>query len=147
MKPRRRRKFGPSRVRKLGLRRRRKRGNLIMAMLRHLPNLVKLVYRLFTDPRVSRFDRALFAVVLAYVFSPFDLLPDWLGVFGLTDDLYLVGLSLGRLLRNAGPDLLLEHWDGKPRALGYMIESIEDVGSKLPNSIRRVLRGTVFPQT
>ena len=139
MRPRRRRKFS--------LRRRPRRGNLIMSMLRHLPNLVKLVYRLFRDPRVSVFDRALFAVVIAYVFSPFDLLPDWLGMFGLTDDLYLVGLSLSRLLRNAGPDLLLEHWDGKPKALGYMIESVEDVGSKLPASIRSVLQGTVFPKT
>jgi uncharacterized membrane protein YkvA (DUF1232 family) len=137
----------PRRRRKFGLRRRKPRGNLIMAMLRHLPNLVKLVYRLFTDPRVSGFDRALFAIVIAYVISPFDLLPDWLGMFGLTDDLYLVGLSLARLLRNAGPDLLLEHWDGKPKALGYMIESVEDVGSKLPSSIRRVLHGTVFPKT
>jgi len=137
----------PRRRRKFSLRRRRRRGNLITAMLRHLPNLVKLVYRLFTDPRVSVFDRALFAVVIAYVLSPFDLLPDWLGMFGLTDDLYLVGLSLGRLLRNAGPDLLLEHWDGRPKALGYMIESVEEVGSKLPSAIRRILHGTVFPQT
>ena len=89
----------------------------------------------------------LFAIVIAYVFSPFDLLPDWLGMFGMTDDLYLVGLSLARLLRNAGPDLLLEHWDGRPKALGYMIESVEEVGSKLPASIRRVLHGTVFPKS
>ncbi len=134
------------RRRKLSIRRRPRRGNLITAMLRHLPNLAKLVYRLFTDSRVSPFDRALFAVVIAYILSPFDLLPDWLGMFGLTDDLYLVGLSLSRLLRNAGPDLLLEHWDGKPKALGYIIESIEEVGSKLPRSVRSVLRGTVFPR-
>ena len=131
------------RRRKLGIRRRPRRGNLITSMLRHLPNLVKLVYRLFTDARVSAFDRALFAVVIAYVLSPFDLLPDWLGMFGLTDDLYLVGLSLARLLRNAGPDLLLEYWDGRPKALGYLLESIEEVGSKLPRSVRSVLRATV----
>jgi uncharacterized membrane protein YkvA (DUF1232 family) len=128
---------------KLGIRRGSRRGNSIKSMLRLLPNLVKLIFRLFTDSRVSVFDRALFAVVIAYVLSPFDLLPDWLGVFGLTDDLYLVGLSLARLLHNAGPDLLLEHWDGKPKALGFLIESVEDVGSVLPRSVRSVLRGTV----
>lgn len=131
-------------VRKLRVRRRTRRVNFIAAAIRHLPNLVKLVFRLLTDARVSRFDRALFATVIAYVLAPFDLLPDWLGIFGLTDDLYLVGLSLARLVRRAGPDVLLEHWQGSPKALGYLIESIERVGSLLPRRVRRILRGTVF---
>jgi uncharacterized membrane protein YkvA (DUF1232 family) len=108
-----------------------------------LPNLLKLVYRLFTDARVSVLDRALFATVIAYVLSPFDLLPDWLGMFGLTDDFYLIGLSLARLLKRAGPDVLLEYWEGTPKALGYLIESIEDVGSKLPGAVRGILRNMV----
>jgi uncharacterized membrane protein YkvA (DUF1232 family) len=131
-------------ARKLQLRRRTRRVNFIAAAIRHLPNLVKLVFRLLTDARVSIFDRALFATVIAYVLAPFDLLPDWLGIFGLTDDLYLVGLSLARLVRRAGPDILLEHWQGSPKALGYLIESIERVGSLLPRRVQRILRGTVF---
>jgi uncharacterized membrane protein YkvA (DUF1232 family) len=129
--------------RKRPLLRRRRRINPIRRMLAHLPNLLKLVYRLFTDARVSVFDRALFATVIAYVISPFDLLPDWLGMFGLTDDFYLVGLSLARLLTRAGPDILLEYWEGTPKALGFLISSIEDVGSKLPKSVRSILQGVV----
>ena len=130
---------------RFGIRRRRRgrRTSFIASMLRHLPNLLKLIFRLFTDPRVSVLDRALFATVIAYVISPFDLLPDWLGMFGLTDDFYLIGLALSRLLRHAGPDILLEHWEGSPRALGYLIESIDRVGSRLPTPVRRILRRTV----
>lgn len=115
-----------------------------MTMFRQLPNLFKLVVKLFQDARVSLFDRALFATVIAYVLTPVDLLPDWLGLFGLTDDLYLVGLSLARLLKRAGPDLLLEYWEGTPKALGYLIESIERVGARLPGPIRNILRGMAF---
>ncbi len=124
--------------------RRRRRSNPVVSMLRQLPNLLKLVIKLFQDARVSLFDRALFATVIAYVLTPVDLLPDWLGLFGLTDDLYLVGLSLARLLRHAGPDLLLEYWEGTPKALGYLIESIEKVGARLPGPIRNILRGMAF---
>jgi uncharacterized membrane protein YkvA (DUF1232 family) len=124
--------------------RRRRRANPVVSMIRQLPNLLKLVVKLFQDARVSMFDRALFATVIAYVLTPLDLLPDWLGLFGLTDDLYLVGLSLSRLLRNAGPDLLLEYWQGTPKALGYMLESIEKVGARLPRPIRNILRGMAF---
>jgi uncharacterized membrane protein YkvA (DUF1232 family) len=130
-------------VRRRGLLRRR-RGFSLTNMLQLLPKLFKLLLRLFQDSRVSIFDRALFATVVAYVLTPFDLLPDWLGAIGLTDDLYLVGLSLSRLLRRAGPNLLLEYWEGSPKALGYLIESIEEIGSRLPKAIRRILQGTVF---
>ena len=131
-------------VQKLLRRRKRRRGNSVVRMLRQLPNLLKLLMRLLLDARVSVFDRALFVTVVAYVLAPFDLLPDWLGALGLTDDLYLIGLSLSRLLERAGPDLLLEHWSGSPKALGYLIASIERVGARLPGAVRNLLRGTVF---
>jgi uncharacterized membrane protein YkvA (DUF1232 family) len=130
-------------ARRRGLLRRRRKSSLT-SLLRLLPKLLKLVVKLFRDSRVSIFDRALFATVVAYVLTPLDLLPDWLGAIGLTDDLYLVGLSLARLLRRAGPNLLLEYWEGSPKALGYLIESIEEVGAKLPRAVQRILQGTVF---
>jgi uncharacterized membrane protein YkvA (DUF1232 family) len=137
----------PGRPKKRVLRRKRpllrRRKNPVKRMLSHLPNLLRLVYRLFTDARVSILDRALFATVIAYVLSPFDLLPDWLGMFGLTDDFYLIGLSLSRLLKRASPDILLEYWQGSPKALGWLIESIEDVGAKLPRTVRSLLRNMV----
>jgi len=125
------------------LRRRRRRPS-ITRLLRQLPNLFRLVVDLIRDPRVPGFDRALFAAIVAYVISPFDLIPDWMGVFGLTDDFYLVGLGLKRLVNSAGPDILLEYWRGSPKTLGYIVESIERVGSALPRRIRSALRGTVF---
>jgi uncharacterized membrane protein YkvA (DUF1232 family) len=112
-------------------------------LLRELPNLVKLLVRLLRDVRVSKLDRVLFGAVIAYVLMPADLLPDFLGILGLTDDLYLIGLSLNRLFARAGADILLEHWDGNPRALGYLLEGIEDVGGLLPARIRNALRGLV----
>lgn len=126
-----------------GMLRRRRRPPLAR-LIKQLPNLLRLVYNLFTDARVPVLDKALFATVIAYVIAPFDLLPDWLGMFGLTDDFYLVGLTLSRLLRSASPDLLLEHWRGSPKALGYIIESIEEVGARLPAGVRNILRGISF---
>lgn len=112
-------------------------------LLRELPNLVKLLVRLLRDMRVSKLDRLLFGAVVFYVLLPADLLPDFLGFLGLTDDLYLIGLALNRLFARAGADILLEHWDGNPRALGYLIEGVEEVGALLPSRIRSALRGLV----
>ncbi len=91
------------------------------------------------DARVSTLDKAIFGFVLFYVLTPADLIPDFLGFLGWFDDVYLVGMALTRLLGGIGPDLLLEHWDGDPRELGYLLERVSDVGRLLPNPIRRTL--------
>ena len=114
-----------------------------LKLLRELPNLVKLLVRLMRDARVAKVDKALFGAVMAYVLLPIDLLPDFLGFIGLVDDLFLIGLSLNRLFSRAGADLLIEHWDGDPRALGYFLEGIEEIGQLLPPSVRNALRGLV----
>jgi uncharacterized membrane protein YkvA (DUF1232 family) len=115
----------------------------VSRLLRELPNLFRLLVSLMTDPRVSRVDRILFGGVMAYVLLPADLLPDFIGFLGLADDLYLVGLALNRLFSHAGPEILLEHWQGNPRALGYLLEGIEEIGSVLPKKVRSALKGFV----
>jgi uncharacterized membrane protein YkvA (DUF1232 family) len=112
-------------------------------LLRELPNFFKLLVRLLRDPRVSKLDRGMFGMAIAYVLLPFDLLPDFLGFLGLADDLYLIGLTLNRLFTRAGATLMLEHWDGNPRALGYLLEGVEEIGALLPTRIQNALRRLV----
>ena len=130
-------------MRRIRLGRSRQRRRSAVKLLRELPNLFRLLIRLIRDPRVSRFDRILFGVVMTYVLLPADFIPDFMGFLGLADDLYLVGLALNRLFSHAGPDLLLEHWEGSPRALGYLIEGVEEIGSLLPRRVRNALKGFV----
>ncbi|MEO5511810.1 MAG: YkvA family protein [Longimicrobiales bacterium] len=111
-------------------------------LIRELPSLLKLLFRLMIDRRVPAKDKALFALVAAYVISPLDLIPDFGGLLGLVDDLYLVGLSLGRLMASAGEDILMEHWDGDARSLGFLIEGVESLGGMLPEGIRNALGTT-----
>ena len=124
-------------------RRRKSRKKTAVKLLRELPNFLKLLVRLLRDARVSKLDRMLFGTVIAYVLLPVDMLPDFLGVLGLTDDLFLIGLALNRLFGHAGSDVLLEHWDGNPRALGYLLEGVEEIGALLPRYLRTALRGMV----
>lgn len=108
-------------------------------LLRELPNMFKLVFRLLRDAEVPRVDKLLVGAALVYMLTPLDLIPDVFGVFGLVDDLYLLGLALGRLVASSGPDLLLRHWDGDPRNLGYLVEAVEELGVSLPPNVRRGL--------
>jgi uncharacterized membrane protein YkvA (DUF1232 family) len=113
------------------------------AMIRNLPNFLLLLLRLLRDSRVSKLDKAFFGFVIFYTLAPADLIPDVFGLFGLFDDVYLIGLALTRLLGRAGPDILLDHWDGDPGDLGYLLERSGDVGGLLPRRIGRTLRKVV----
>jgi uncharacterized membrane protein YkvA (DUF1232 family) len=112
-------------------------------LIRELPHLLRLLGRLIRDPRVALLDKLIFGFVVAYTLTPVDLIPDILSPLGLVDDLYLLGLSLARMFARAGPDLLLEHWDGEPAALGYLVEGVEQIGGLLPGPVRRVLRRSI----
>jgi uncharacterized membrane protein YkvA (DUF1232 family) len=128
----------------LGRRRRRKGPRqLVRSLLRELPNLFRLVYRLIRDPEVARFDKLLFGAVAIYMLTPLDLIPDVLGVLGWVDDMYLLGLALGRLMTSAGPERLLRHWQGDPHTLGYLVEGVDELGAELPHRIRRALQGII----
>src|SRR5690606_20050009 len=119
--------------------RRRKRRNAARSLVRELPNLFKLVFRLLRDPDVPRANKVLFGAVAVYMLTPLDMVPDFLGVLGWVDDLYLLGLALGRLMGSADPNVLLRHWDGNPKALGYLIEGVEEIGGTLPKKVQGAL--------
>lgn len=52
------------------------------------------LYLACRDPRVPWYARALAAGVVAYAFSPIDLIPDFIPVLGYLDDLVIVPVGL-----------------------------------------------------
>ena len=110
------------------------------AILRDIPAFLKLLARLARDPRVSTLDKAVVAAVLVYLVSPIDLIPDWIApVVGQVEDVYFLALALGRLLNNAGMDVLLDHWDGDEATLELALNALDGLSSFLPAPVRAVL--------
>ena len=90
------------------------------AMSRFLPDCVVLFGPLLRDPRLARRHKLLVAGVVAYLATPFDLVPDFLPVVGQLDDAIIAALVLRRVLRGAGPQLLAEHWPGPAESLALL---------------------------
>lgn len=109
------------------------------ALLPVLPRFLRLLGGLLRDRRVPWGDKALLAGVLLYVVSPLDLIPDVLGVLGWTDDLFLIGLAVRRLVLGAGEEVVAAHWSGSREALGSLREGLEDLGGLLPGPVKRGL--------
>src|SRR6185295_7772663 len=61
------------------------------------------------DPRTPWIAKAVAFSVAAYAFSPIDLIPDFVPVLGLLDELILVPAGLWLALRLIPPAVLAEH--------------------------------------
>jgi len=115
----------------------------IKNLLLFIPNLILLCVRLMKDSRVSNTDRALVAAAVIYAIIPLDLIPDMIPFVGQIDDLYLISLTLLRLLDCADPRLVREHWNGGGDVV-QLVESMVTISAKLlPKRIRRVLTSRV----
>ncbi len=57
------------------------------------------LYVAYRDPRVPWYARLVAALVVAYAFSPLDLIPDVVPVLGYLDDLILLPLGIALALR------------------------------------------------
>ncbi len=75
---------------------------------RALKQEVYALYLAFRDPRTPWFGKAFAALVVAYAFSPIDLIPDFVPVLGYLDDLVLLPLGVIIALRMIPPEVMAD---------------------------------------
>ena len=78
-------------------------------VLFHLPNLIRLYWRLLRDPRVYLWPKALLVGALAYVAFPFDLIPDFIPFVGEIDDLVILVVAARWFIQWCPPEVVREH--------------------------------------
>ncbi len=116
-------------------------------LLMFLPNLIKLCFRLLRDQRVSTADKALFAGAIIYAVVPLDLIPDVLPFVGQIDDVYLIALTLLRLVNRSDEKVLRELWTGGGDVV-QLARSIAGIAPMLlPQRVNRVLTERVEIKT
>src|SRR5438552_8513617 len=114
-------------------------------LLMFLPNMIVLCARLMVDSRVPRTERAVFAAAIIYAIIPFDFIPDMIPFVGQIDDLFLISLTLLRLIDRADDKIVREHWRGGGDVV-QLAESVATIAPLLmPRRIARVLIAKVKP--
>lgn len=111
--------------------------------LMFLPNMVRLLGRLLKDSRVPSAEKALFLGAIIYVISPLDLIPDIFPFIGQVDDIYVVSLTLLRLINRTDERVVREHWPGGGDIVS-LADSIASIAPLLlPKRVHRVLSSRV----
>jgi uncharacterized membrane protein YkvA (DUF1232 family) len=82
--------------------------------LRALPDLVRLARRMLTDPRTPMRHKVALGVLVVWLISPIDLVPEFLPGIGPLDDIVAAAVILGWIGRQTGTARLRELWPGDP---------------------------------
>lgn len=85
--------------------------------LRLLPDVIRVLRRLAADPTIPRGVRIRLWLLLGYLLTPIDLIPDFIPVVGYADDAIIVALALRSVARRAGGEALDRHWPGTTEGL------------------------------
>lgn len=112
-------------------------------MLMFLPNMVKLLANLLKDARVPTAEKALFLAAIVYVISPLDFIPDIFPFIGQVDDIYVVSLTLLRLVNRSDESVVRQHWRGGGDIVS-LANSVAGLAPKfLPKRVIRVITSDV----
>lgn len=77
--------------------------NFLFKLLEFMKNVAK-------DERIPPEDKKVLIVLLALIASPFDIIPDWIPIFGQLDDLILLSIILDYFYNHLDQRVLLSHY-------------------------------------
>jgi uncharacterized membrane protein YkvA (DUF1232 family) len=81
-------------------------------LIAFVPDLVRLVRSLLQDRSVDGRARFALGVLLVWLVSPIDLIPEFIPVLGPLDDVVVAVLVLRYVRRRIGADAVLARWSG-----------------------------------
>ena len=92
-------------------------GMTVAKFARLLPDTLRLVRNLARDPALARSTRWSLWLLLAYLACPIDLVPDFIPIIGIADDVIIAAVVLRHVVRHSGADVRRVHWTGTPEGL------------------------------
>ena len=77
--------------------------------MKFLKDLIQFVRSVAEDVRIPDRDKKVLLGLLALIISPFDIIPDWIPIIGLLDDVILMAVVLDYLFNVLDQAILLSH--------------------------------------
>lgn len=90
-----------------------------------LPDIGALFYRLFRDKRVPIKTKVIVGMVISYLASPLDILPDFIPLIGKIDDLALSFYALNKIINEIPIYIIEENWQGEKDIILLVKEGVK----------------------
>jgi uncharacterized membrane protein YkvA (DUF1232 family) len=108
----------------------------VKALLRALPDVVRLITRLVGDPVLPRAAKIALGAAAVYLLSPVDLIPDFIPLVGWVDDALLAAVLLDGILNWVDRGLVLKYWPGNPASLDTLARTARLLSIWVPRRLK-----------
>jgi len=108
----------------------------VKALLRALPDVVRLITRLVGDPVLPRAAKIALGAAAVYLLSPVDLIPDFIPLVGWVDDALLAAVLLDGILNWVDRGLVLKYWPGSPASLDTLARTARLLSIWVPRRLK-----------
>ena len=98
-----------------------RRGANLTEVARLVPDLARLLLRLSTDPAIPVRLRGRIFIAIAYNVQPINLIPDFVPVIGLADNLLVTLWAVRSTVRGVGHEVIDRYWTGTPAGLAMLL--------------------------
>jgi uncharacterized membrane protein YkvA (DUF1232 family) len=78
--------------------------------MKFFKDLKKFLFDVANDERIPGRDKKVLLAMIALMISPIDLIPDWIPLFGLLDDLIILSIILDYFFTVLDSQILLSHY-------------------------------------
>ncbi len=98
--------------------------------MKKIKELIQFVQNVAGDARIPEKDKRILLVLIALILSPFDIIPDWIPVIGILDDIIILAVVLDYFFNHLDQEILLSHYPWGMKSY-LRIRKISRVISKL----------------
>jgi uncharacterized membrane protein YkvA (DUF1232 family) len=97
-----------------------RRGQSVTEVVRLVPDLARLLARVSRDRTIPLRVRVRIFIAIAYNAQPLNLIPDFVPVIGLVDNVAIILWAVRSTVRHAGPEAITRHWPGTTDGLATL---------------------------
>jgi uncharacterized membrane protein YkvA (DUF1232 family) len=105
--------------------------------MRFFKDLRDFIRNVANDERIPARDKKVLLALVALIISPFDIIPDWIPIIGMLDDLVLLAVVLDYLFNVLDNEILLSHYPWGMKSFAALRRTARIFALLTPQFIKR----------
>lgn len=102
-----------------------------------LSDLVSFLKNVANDPRIPERDKAVLAGLIVLVVSPFDIIPDWIPIFGVLDDIVILAIIADYFFDILDQKIILSHYPWGMKSYAWLRRVARFITHLTPGFVKR----------
>ena len=104
-----------------------------------LKKLSHFLQQVISDQRIPSRDKKVLLALVVLIISPIDIIPDWIPIIGLIDDMILMALVLDYFFEVLDAEILLSHYPWGMKSFSLLRRTSRLITRLVPAGIKKLL--------